>query len=55
MFLNRLSVITQKEIINKSLIQNIEEEEIRMAVATLARQSEDKIIRQAYQRFLFAL
>lgn len=50
MFSNWLSIITQKDILNKSLIQNIEEEEIRMVVATLARQSEDKIIRQAYQR-----
>ena len=47
-----LSVITQKEITNKSILENIceDEEEIHMAVATLARQSEDKYARQAYQR-----
>ena len=50
MLSNWLSIITQKDINNKSLIQNIKEEEIRMVVTTLARQSEDKIIRQAYQR-----
>ena len=47
-----LSVITQKEINNKTIIQNAcdEEEEILMAVSTLALQSEDKYTRQAYQR-----
>jgi len=52
MFAKWLSIITQKEITNKSLIQTIynHEEDIRMAIATLAQQSEDKIIRHAYQR-----
>lgn len=52
MFAKWLSVITQREINNKELIQTIynDEEDIRMAVTALARQSEDKIIRQAYQR-----
>jgi len=51
MFAKWLSVITQKEIANKAIIENAcEEEEILMAVSALARQSEDKILRQAYQR-----
>ena len=51
MFAKWLSIITQKEITNKAIIENAcEEEEIYMAVTALARQSEDKIIRQAYQR-----
>jgi len=52
MFSKWLSVITQKEINNKAIIENAcnEEEEIYMAVSALAKQSEDKIIRQAYQR-----
>ena len=52
MFVKWLSVITQKEINNKTIIENAckDEEEIFMAVSALARQSEDKIIRQAYQR-----
>jgi len=52
MFAKWLSVITQKEITNKTIIENAckDEEEIFMAVSALARQSEDKIIRQAYQR-----
>jgi len=51
MFAKWLSIITQKEIANKTIIENAcEEEEIFMAVSALARQSEDKIIRQAYQR-----
>jgi len=52
MFAKWLSVITEKEINNKTLIENAckEEEEIQMAVTALQRQSEDKIIRQAYQR-----
>jgi len=51
MFVKWLSVITQKEIANKAIIENAcEEEEILMAVSALARQSEDKILRQAYQR-----
>jgi hypothetical protein len=36
---------------NKTIIENAcNEEEILMAVTALQRQSEDKIIRQAYQR-----
>ena len=51
MFAKWLSVITQKEINNKTLIEKAcDEEEILMAVSALAKQSEDKIIRQAYQR-----
>jgi len=51
MFAKWLSVITQKEINNKNIIENAcSEEEIFMAVSALARQSEDKVIRQAYQR-----
>jgi len=52
MFAKWLSIITEKEINNKSIIENacIEEEEIQMAMTALVRQSEDKIIRQAYQR-----
>jgi len=51
MFAKWLSVITQKEINNKAIIENAcNEEEIFMAISALARQSEDKIIRQAYQR-----
>jgi len=51
MFAKWLSVITQKQITNKTIIENAcEEEEIFMAVSALARQSEDKILRQAYQR-----
>jgi len=51
LFAKWLSVITQKEINNKAIIENAcEEEEIFMAVSTLARQSEDKYTRQAYQR-----
>ena len=52
MFVKWLSVITQKEINNKAIIENAckDEEEILMAVTALQRQSEDKIIRQAYQR-----
>jgi len=51
-FAKWLSVITEKEINNKAIIENacIEEEEIQMAMTALQRQSEDKIIRQAYQR-----
>jgi len=51
-FAKWLSVITQKEISNKAIIENAckDEEEIFMAVTTLARQSEDKYTRQAYQR-----
>jgi len=51
MFTKWLSVITQKEINNKAIIENAcNEEDIYMAITALARQSEDKIIRQAYQR-----
>ena len=51
MFAKWLSVITQKEINDKSIIENAcREEEIYMAVSALKKQSEDKIIRQAYQR-----
>jgi len=52
MFVKWLSVITQKEINNKTIIEDAckDEEAISMAVSALARQSEDKIIRQAYQR-----
>jgi len=52
MFAKWLSVITEKEINNKEIIENAcnEEEEIKMAVTALQRQSEDKIARQAYQR-----
>jgi len=52
MFAYWLSVITEKEIVNKGIIDNArkEKEVIRMAVSAVARQSEDKIMRQAYQR-----
>ena len=52
MFAYWLSVITEKEIVNKDIIENArkEKEIIRMAVSAIARQSEDKITRQAYQR-----
>jgi len=47
-----LAVITEKDIENKTIIENIceEQEEISMAVSALVRLSEDKVIRQAYQR-----
>jgi len=52
MFSKWLTLITEKEINNKTIIENAckEEDEIRMAVTALQRQSEDKLIRQAYQR-----
>jgi len=52
MFSKWLTIITQKEITDKKIIEEAckEVEEIQMAVTTLARQGEDKIIRQAYQR-----
>ena len=51
MFVKWLSIITQKEINNKAIIESAcSEEEIFMAISALVRQSEDKIIRQAYQR-----
>jgi len=47
-----LTVITEKDIEDKSIIKNIceEQEEIGMAVSALVRLSEDKITRQAYQK-----
>jgi len=52
MFVYWLSVITEKEIVNKDIIENArkKKEVIHMAVSAIARQSEDKIMRQAYQR-----
>jgi len=52
MFVYWLSVITEKEIANKDFIDKAskEKEAIRVALSAIARQSEDKIIRQAYQR-----
>jgi transcription initiation factor IIE alpha subunit len=52
MFVKWLSIITQQEITDKKIIEAVcnEAEVIQMAIATLARQGEDKIIRQAYQR-----
>ena len=52
MFAYWLSIITEKEIVNKEIIENArkEREVIHMAVSAIARQSEDKIIRQSYQR-----
>jgi len=51
MFTKWLSVITEKEIANKAIIETAcSEEEIYMAISALARQSEDKLIRQAYLR-----
>ena len=52
LFSKWLSVITQKEIHNKEIVENAVqgEEAIYMAVTALARQGEDKIVRQAYQR-----
>jgi len=52
MFAYWLSVITEKEINNKNIIETArkEKEEIQMAVSAIAQQSEDKYIRQAYQR-----
>jgi len=52
-FTQWLMVITQKDIKNKRAIKKIcSEEEISDAMKTLARLSEDKIKRQAYQRRL---
>jgi hypothetical protein len=47
-----LTLITEKDIEDKTIIKNIceEQEEIGMAVSALVRLSEDKITRQAYQR-----
>ncbi|MCL2171418.1 MAG: Rpn family recombination-promoting nuclease/putative transposase [Defluviitaleaceae bacterium] len=52
MFAYWLSVITEKEIVNKGIIENArrEREVIQMAVSAIARQSQDKMARQAYQR-----
>jgi len=52
MLANWLAVITEKDIEDKSIIKNIceEQEEIGMAVSTLARLSEDKVTRQEYLR-----
>ena len=52
MFVYWLSIITEKEIVNKNIIENArkEKEVIQMAVSAIAKQSEDKLIRQAYQR-----
>ena len=52
MFAKWLSIITQKEINDKTIIEAIrqEEEAIQVAVSTLARLGEDKYARQAYQR-----
>jgi len=52
MFVYWLSVITEKEIVNKEILDNAykEKEVIRMALSAIERQSEDKIMRQAYQR-----
>ena len=51
MFAKWLSLITEKEINNKEIIENAcSEEDILMAVNALQRQSEDKLIRQAYLR-----
>ena len=52
MFAYWLSIITEKEIKNKEIIENVrkKKEVIRMAVSAIAKQSEDKIMRQAYQR-----
>jgi hypothetical protein len=48
-----LAVITEKDIKDKSIIENIckEQEEIGMAVSTLVRLSEDKITRNEYLRW----
>ena len=47
-----LAVITEKDIEDKTIIENIceEQEEIGMAVSTLVRLSEDKLTRQEYLR-----
>ena len=52
MFAKWLAIITQKEINDKTIIEDVckEEVDIQLAVSTLVRQGEDKIIRQAYQR-----
>jgi len=52
MFAYWLTVITEKEIVNKTIIDDAckEKEVIQMAVSAIERQSQDKVIRQAYQR-----
>ena len=52
MLANWLAIITEKDIKDKSIIENIckEQEEIGMAVSALVRLSEDKVTRQAYQK-----
>ena len=52
MLANWLAIITEKDIDDKTIIENIckEQEAIGMAVSTLVKLSEDKITRQAYQR-----
>jgi len=52
MFAYWLSIITQKEIVNKDIIENArkEKEVIQMAVSAIARQSQDKETRRAYER-----
>ena len=52
MFAYWLSLITEKEIVNKDIIENArkKKEEIQMAVSAIERQSEDKYARQAYLR-----
>ena len=52
MFAYWLSVITEKEIVNKDIIENArkKKEVIQMAITAVAMQSQDKMIRQAYQR-----
>jgi len=46
------AIFCQRKIVNKDIIENArkEKEVIRMAVSAIARQSEDKIMWQAYQR-----
>jgi predicted transposase/invertase (TIGR01784 family) len=52
MFAYWLSVITEKEIDNKDIIENArkQKEVIQMAMTAIAKQSEDKRIRHAYER-----
>jgi len=52
MFAYWLSVITEKEIVNKDILENArkEKEVIQMAVSAIARQSQDKETRRAYER-----
>jgi predicted transposase/invertase (TIGR01784 family) len=52
MLANWLAIITEKDIEDKSIIENIckEQEAIGMAVSALVKFSEDKITRHAYQR-----